>query len=125
MPPGHPIDRIVGENLRARRLELGLSRKTLAARIGVSAQQIAKYEQGQTRVSASTLYCLSRLLDTDIDDLFTRKNDPASAPIAPDSDRDAIEQDLRDFLEVYVRIRNSQVRHGLLEIIRSLDGLED
>ena len=62
-PPGaviHPVDRHVGQVLRARRRALQLSQSAVAERLGISFQQLQKYERGSNRISASTLHSLSR-----------------------------------------------------------------
>lgn len=52
----HPIDVRVGKRIRARRRDLGISQSRLAAGIGVTFQQLQKYERAGNRVSASRLY---------------------------------------------------------------------
>lgn len=58
----NPIDTAVGQRIRNRRLELGLSQTNLGDKVGVSFQQIQKYEKGTNRVSASALYEIARVL---------------------------------------------------------------
>ena len=58
----HRIDVRVGENIRRRRTELRMSQQRLGDAIGVTFQQIQKYENGQNRVSASRLYAISWVL---------------------------------------------------------------
>ncbi|PCJ97290.1 MAG: transcriptional regulator [Zetaproteobacteria bacterium] len=61
------IDKHVGKQLRSRRTLLGLSQEKLAEYIGVTFQQVQKYERGTNRVSASRLYSFSKILDVSID----------------------------------------------------------
>ncbi|PJK29776.1 helix-turn-helix domain-containing protein [Minwuia thermotolerans] len=56
------VDRHVGERIRSRRAELGLTQHDLASTLGISYQQVQKYETGSNRVSAGRLYDLSRRL---------------------------------------------------------------
>jgi transcriptional regulator with XRE-family HTH domain len=56
------VDRHLGEAIRLRRRALGLSQQALAQRIGISFQQVQKYESGANRISASTLYVTARAL---------------------------------------------------------------
>ncbi len=63
--PSH-IDKLVGHRLRARRRELRLSQDKLAERLGVTFQQVQKYERGANRISAGRLYELARALETTI-----------------------------------------------------------
>jgi transcriptional regulator with XRE-family HTH domain len=59
----HPIDTYVGDRMRLRRMEFGLSQSLLANKIGVSSQAMQKYESGDNRISASRLYEVSRVLE--------------------------------------------------------------
>jgi transcriptional regulator with XRE-family HTH domain len=59
---GHPADIAVGRRIRQRRVNLGLSQTNLGNELGLSFQQIQKYENGSNRVSASALYQIARIL---------------------------------------------------------------
>ena len=58
------LDRQIGARIRARRIEVGMSQQTLANGVGVTFQQVQKYERGANRVSASKLVELAQVLDT-------------------------------------------------------------
>jgi transcriptional regulator with XRE-family HTH domain len=58
------LELIIGARLRTRRRQLGLSQSDLAERLGVSFQQVQKYERGANRVAASTLLSAARALNT-------------------------------------------------------------
>jgi transcriptional regulator with XRE-family HTH domain len=60
------VESTIGRRLRARRRNLGVTMAELADRVGVSFQQIQKYECGATSVSAGRLYELSRALDVEV-----------------------------------------------------------
>ncbi|WP_349320503.1 helix-turn-helix transcriptional regulator [Asticcacaulis sp. MM231] len=62
----------VGANIRQRRRKLKISQEALAAAIGLTFQQVQKYERGANRVSASMLYDISRILHCDAGDLLPR-----------------------------------------------------
>lgn len=64
------IDLYVGQKLKAIRREQGVSQVALAEQIGVSYQQVQKYEQGINRISASKLYAVSKSLNCSVDQLF-------------------------------------------------------
>lgn len=66
----NPIDRHVGSRIKIRRQLLGLSQNKLASMLGLTFQQIQKYEQGQNRVSASRLWDISHALDVEIGFFF-------------------------------------------------------
>ena len=64
------IDRHVGERIRLRRTELGLTQEQLGAALQVSSQQIQKYETGANRISAGRLYEIARRLGVHVGDFF-------------------------------------------------------
>ena len=59
----HPVDLEIGQRVRRRRKQLGLSQAKLAASLGISFQQIQKYENGQNQLSASRLVFVAKALD--------------------------------------------------------------
>ena len=68
-----PVDAVVGHNIRAFRLERGLKQAELGEYMGVTLQQIQKYETGLSRVSASRLSQISEALDVPLSELFNEK----------------------------------------------------
>ncbi len=66
----HPVDAHVGHRLRQRRTILGFSQTKLAEAIGVTFQQVQKYEQGSNRIGASRLHMVSKVLDAPISYFF-------------------------------------------------------
>ena len=60
----------IGEIIRNRRMSLGISRKILADKLGISYQQVHKYEKGENRISACKLPILSSALEMKIEELF-------------------------------------------------------
>lgn len=65
------IDRRVGERLRVYRLARGYTQKDIAERVGLSFQQVQKYEQGLNRITAGRLWQLAMILEVDIQDFFS------------------------------------------------------
>lgn len=66
----HPVDHHVGRRVQERRLGLGLSQTALANSVGLSFQQIQKYEKGVNRISASKLFEIARFLNVDLSFFF-------------------------------------------------------
>ena len=66
----HPVDTHVGERIRARRKELQISQQFLANKLGITFQQVQKYERGANRVSASMLYETAQVLEVPIQWFF-------------------------------------------------------
>lgn len=66
----HPIDRLIGERMRARREAVKMTQAGLATAIGITFQQVQKYERGVNRCAASRLHDAAIALDTDISYFF-------------------------------------------------------
>lgn len=66
----HPVDRHVGRRVQEKRLDLGLTQTALAKAVGVSFQQVQKYEKGTNRVSASRLFEMADFMKVDIPFFF-------------------------------------------------------
>jgi transcriptional regulator with XRE-family HTH domain len=67
--PG-PVDKHVGERIRMRRIMLRMSQETLAKKLGLTFQQVQKYEKGTNRIGASRLYQISEILGAPVAFLF-------------------------------------------------------
>ena len=122
-PGPHPIDIIVGLNIRLRRRQLGVSQIKLAAAIGLTFQQIQKYERGASRVSASKLFEIALALHTEVDWFFDVV-DPT-----PDLPWDARRAETRDFLrtdewaelaKLFPKIASPAIRQELRRLVRLL-----
>ena len=72
------VDVHVGTQVRARRILLGLSQEKLAEGLGITFQQVQKYERGSNRISASRLYNIAQLLDVPITYFFEGLDDKKS-----------------------------------------------
>jgi transcriptional regulator with XRE-family HTH domain len=70
------VDAWVGARLQLRRKELGLSQAALGEKLGVTFQQIQKYEKGKNRVSAGVLYEISKALDVPVGYFFEDFEEP-------------------------------------------------
>ena len=64
------IDRFIGTQVRRRRRQLGLSQQQVAERLGISYQQVQKYETGVNRLTAGRLYLLSQIFGSPIETFF-------------------------------------------------------
>jgi transcriptional regulator with XRE-family HTH domain len=77
------IDQKVGRNLRVIRSAKGFSQQKLSSEIGLTFQQLQKYESGTNRISASVLFHLSQILEVEIKDFFCGLSTASSKPIPP------------------------------------------
>lgn len=109
------IDMHVGTVMRARRVELRLSQSDLADRLGVTYQQIQKYECGSNRVSASRLYELSDVLAMPVQNFF-----PSEAVVDEDTRKAVISPDGLRLVQAMDGIRDQSVRRSILALARSV-----
>lgn len=123
----HPneVDREVGRRIKLRRQELGLNQQGLAEQIGVSYQQVQKYENGTDRIGASRLYAISVALGCSIAEFFER--DPAHLretgsqyEASYDAARLLATEDGRRLVQNYLRIDDHSVRRKLVELTGAL-----
>ncbi len=119
-----PIDAYVGARLRQRRTLLGMNQTVLGDAIGVTFQQMQKYENGANRISASRLFDLSRVLDVPIEYFFgdmpaTEKRGRAKKPPSYELDPMATRETL-ELVRAYYKIEDANVRNGLREWTKTL-----
>jgi transcriptional regulator with XRE-family HTH domain len=78
------VDRRLGQRVRARRLEIGMSQERLAEILGITFQQVQKYEKGVNRIAASRLLAIATALDLSIGRMFEGISPPKGAGVAED-----------------------------------------
>ena len=124
----NPVDVRVGARLRLRRNMLGLSQEKLGEAIGLTFQQVQKYERGANRIGASRLHELSRVLDVPVS-FFFDDTDPVRAPAMggfSEPPAEAFESDpLRkqetvELVQAYFSIEDAAVRRRLLDLAKAL-----
>ena len=136
------VDKHVGKQLRSRRTLLGLSQEKLAEFIGVTFQQVQKYERGTNRVSASRLYSFSKILDVSIDYFYegleratsnsntavgmSDNSQESFGETAPDKIATNIPEDIfskketLDLIRTYYSIEDKKTRMDILKFIKSM-----
>jgi len=110
-----PIDVAIGARLRVQRLCLGISQGDLAQALGITFQQVQRYERGTNRLSASMLVKASAKLRTTVAALVGEAGSPDSAVLSQLAAPRAAEM-----LAAYAQISDSDVRRSLLELAASL-----
>jgi len=125
----NPIDVHVGSRIRLRRNMLGISQEKLGESLGVTFQQIQKYEKGSNRVGASRLQAISSILNVPVTFFF--EGGPGGAP---ESERGGFAEDSQtgyvvDFLSspdglqlnrAFVKITDPKVRRRIVDLVKSL-----
>lgn len=128
----NPVDAHVGTRVRLRRMLLGMSQEKLGEHLGLTFQQVQKYEKGVNRIGASRLFDLSRVLGVPVQ--FFYDEAPAGlvdAPLAPGFAERPDETYVVDFLstreglelnKAFVKISDARVRRAIVDLVRSLGG---
>jgi transcriptional regulator with XRE-family HTH domain len=124
----NPVDIHVGSKVKSRRLMLGLSQEELAAAIGLTFQQVQKYERGTNRISVSRLVDISRALKTSFDFFLDGSGAPkkpamrgvsdvAQDDYAPDP---LTRRDVLELVRAYSAIKTPQLKKQLLEMAKAM-----
>lgn len=119
-----PIDQHVGQRIRERRKELGLSQTVLGNEIGVSFKQVQKYESGANRIGAGRLYEISMALKVEVEALFDQAPlTPALTPSTAGIDDIislGVDQECEKLIDAYYAIPDRQLRQSFLSLLRTL-----
>ena len=130
---GHPIDIHVGLRVRLRRTLLGWSQEKLAQALGLTFQQVQKYERGANRISASRLYQASRALGVPVAWFFEELSEEAAAASATpevlagekdasDPDRRLLRRETLELVRAYYGINDVRLRRRLYEMAKAMRG---
>ena len=112
-----PVDVHVGSRVRLRRVLMGMNQTQLGVPLGLTFQQVQKYELGVNRISSSRLYQLGQILDVPITFFFEGLKEGAKS-WSPD---DMLpKRETLEFVRAYYRITDPKVRHSLFELIQSM-----
>ncbi|TCR65295.1 helix-turn-helix transcriptional regulator [Bosea sp. BK604] len=124
----NPVDRHVGSRVRMRRMLAGISQEKLGEALGLTFQQIQKYEKGSNRISASRLQQISRKLEVPVSFFFDGAPGE-DAPPNPGFSDSATHSELSDFLatsegvqltKAFVRIKSGRVRRRILDLVEAM-----
>ena len=121
----HPVDLHVGQRLRLRRTLLGMSQSELARAVGLTFQQIQKYERGLNRVGASRLADFADALQVPPAWFFEERPERqrrrrAEPDISPDLAAGAGRRDTLELVRLYNDIRDRRVRERILALVRAV-----
>jgi transcriptional regulator with XRE-family HTH domain len=130
-PKPNPVDTHVGARIRLRRTRLGMSQQRLGAALGLTFQQVQKYEHGINRVGAARLFELGRVLDVPVTFFFAGLEPPvttarAMAGAARNGSRDhdqpdpPLKRETLDFVSAYLRIADPRIRRRLFELAKGV-----
>jgi transcriptional regulator with XRE-family HTH domain len=122
-----PVDLYVGARIRMRRKLLGVSQERLAEQLGLTFQQVQKYERGANRVSASKLHAIGTALGAPVAYFFEGfGGGSAQAAGADEPDGASLVHELvmtpegMELASLFPRIKRAKVRRRLLDLMRAL-----
>ena len=118
------IDRKLGQRVRSRRLEIGMSQERLAELLGVTFQQVQKYEKGVNRIAASRLYDIASALQQPVSRFFEGLSHGRAAGVA-EGKQDYIDDALAtpegaQLMSVFASIKSQRVRRKVVDLVRTL-----
>ena len=118
------IDRRLGQRVRTRRLEIGMSQERLAETLGVTFQQVQKYEKGVNRIAASRLFDISAALDMSVARFFEGLSAARAGGVA--ETEEGYTQDVlatpegAQLIGLFAAIKNLKVRRRVVELVKAL-----
>jgi transcriptional regulator with XRE-family HTH domain len=128
----NPIDIHVGSRVRLRRMMLGMSQEKLGDALGITFQQIQKYEKGTNRIGASRLQHIASVLSVPVSFFF--EDAPGTPNDAPGLAETRPPNYVVDFLsssegiqlnKAFVRIKDTKLRRRIIDLVRAAAGEED
>lgn len=116
------IDEQVGKRMRLRRLVLGNTMEEIGAQVGISFQQIQKYELDRSQISINRLYQIANALEVNISYFleFMEHNVQAVADHAHDFNNASLDRDLARLINCYTSIKNDDLRRKVVNLVESL-----
>ena len=129
----NPVDKYVGSRVRMRRIMLGMSQEKLGEALGLTFQQVQKYEKGANRIGASRLQQISQILQVPVSFFFEGVPSPR-AEQRPDGVAEAPSPAyVSDFLatsdglaltKAFVRISDAKLRRRIVDLVEQIAGEE-
>src|SRR6201999_1860082 len=129
----NPIDKHVGSRVRMRRMMLGMSQEKLGNNLGLTFQQVQKYEKGANRIGASRLQQISQILQVPVSFFFE------GAPNSPGQQQDGMAEApsptyVSDFLatsdglaltKAFMNIKDSKLRRRIVDLVEQIATEDD
>ncbi len=138
-----PVDVHVGARIRLRRTLMGMSQERLGDALGLTFQQVQKYERGVNRVGASRLFDLSRILDVPISFFYDNMSDAVSGALPGSqaahsasgfaeaqegfggSEDSMSKRETLELVRAYYRITDPNVRKRMYDLMKSMGPTDD
>ncbi|MBM6596617.1 helix-turn-helix domain-containing protein [Microvirga sp. BT291] len=123
-----PIDRHIGARIRARRTLIGMSQEKLGEALGLTFQQVQKYEKGTNRVGSGRLQEIGDILGVQVTYFFEgqdgERKTKEGSPIVQEIEEFLSQKDSIELLSAFNAISNADMRRALINMARASAGLE-
>ena len=118
----HNVDKIVGATMRQIRKSKGISQQELGDHLGISFQQVQKYEKGMNRISASTLFETANFLEVKVQDLFhTLVSEKDLGGDITGITRSLIDDpEVRSLIHNFSRIKDEKMRAAIINLAKGM-----
>jgi transcriptional regulator with XRE-family HTH domain len=129
----NPTDHHVGSRVRMRRMMLGMSQEKLGGALGLTFQQVQKYEKGTNRIGASRLQQISHILQVPVEFFFEGAPHIAGLPAPPGGAEAPSPAYVSDFLatsdglsltKAFMRIGDAKLRRRIVDLVQHIAGEE-
>lgn len=116
------VDRLVGNNVKFHRLARGMSQERLAGHLGISFQQVQKYEKGANRVGASRLVHIARILDVPVSALFDGAGEALSGNGEAHGSPAGLlaEPGAYRLVQAFLHINNAELQGALIALVEQI-----
>ena len=124
------VDKKVSRKLKMRRIMLGCSQHDLGKAVGVSIQQIQKYEKATNRISSGKLFAFSKFLKVPVTYFFDESDDssniieaifPEDQSVYDVSNKDAVtEKEIVSLIKAFSEVKNPQSRRKIIELVKTM-----
>ena len=128
----NPIDKHVGSRVRMRRMMLGMSQEKLGDALGLTFQQVQKYEKGTNRIGASRLQQISLILQVQVSFFFEGAPTPPGTPrgFAEDASPEYVQSTLSTsdglaLVKAFSKIANAKLRRRVVDLVQEMAGGEE
>lgn len=124
----NPVDKHVGSRVRMQRLMLGMSQEKLADAIGLTFQQVQKYEKGANRMGSSRLQQVANILQVPVTFFF--EDAPGQTKLKGDAHSPAYvfefvaTSDGRALIKAFMQIKNATLRRSIVDVVNEIAGPE-
>lgn len=124
------IDKLVSKRLKMRRVMLGLSQQDIGKAVGVSIQQIQKYEKATNRVSSGKLFAIAKYLKVPVTYFYEKSDDNYFSPSAfaeesakyeaETKDLSVSEKELISLIKAFGEVKSPQSRKKIIELVKAM-----